>query len=163
VICGIIVRHVVGFIPIHARLSIFYQLKIKIMLEKEFVKYNEALALKELGLDEPCLAWYNPNQLIYAIEIGYVKNSEKWIYKNQCSAPTYSQTFKWFRDKHNLYQIINVFVWDYDKKQMAFSVLTYTNPLDATSKKSSDSKVYGTYEEAELECLKKLIEIVKNK
>ena len=29
-------------------------------MNKEFVKYEQALALKELGFDEPCIGWYNP-------------------------------------------------------------------------------------------------------
>ena len=30
-------------------------------MEKEFVSYNEALALKKLGFDEPCLGLYYPD------------------------------------------------------------------------------------------------------
>jgi hypothetical protein len=29
-------------------------------MEKEFIPYKQALALKELGFDEPCLGWYLP-------------------------------------------------------------------------------------------------------
>jgi hypothetical protein len=29
------------------------------MIEQEFIPYEQALALKELGFDEPCLFWYN--------------------------------------------------------------------------------------------------------
>jgi len=124
------------------------------MLEKEFVLPNEALALKSIGFDEPCLAWYNPNQLIYAIEIGYVKNSEKWIYKNQCSAPTYRQAFRWFRDKHKLHATIT-----------SISQESWQWHIQEPGQKLGElyDEDYESYEEAELECLKKLIEIVKNK
>jgi hypothetical protein len=27
-------------------------------MEKEFIPYEQALALKELGFDEPCFAWF---------------------------------------------------------------------------------------------------------
>ena len=39
-------------------------------MEKEFVPYEQALELKELGFDEPCLAYLKPNVLTYEITIG---------------------------------------------------------------------------------------------
>ena len=130
-------------------------------MEKEFLKYTEALALKELGFNEQCFSTF-----IYKVpelqwELNFVISDNRYI--GTVASPTFSQAFRWFREKYNLYQDISTFVWNYDKEQLGFSLRTYLNPLDTTTEKKVHPEVYETYEEAELECLKKLIEIVKEK
>ena len=120
-------------------------------MEKEFINYTEALALKELGFDEPCFGWYAHN----GVYTGYsIKNStinELNMIKNSCSAPLYQQAFRWFREKK-----INSIVQEYAFKNYMFSI-------DDGINRDVEVIGYNTYEEAELECLKKLIEIVKEK
>ena len=105
-------------------------------MDKEFVPYEQALALKELGFDEPCMASRDMN------------NDEGLI-----QIPLKQQAFRWFRDKYGLYHYVTThdstdFEWYiYDKDQNDFE----------------DDTTQNTYEEAELACLIKLIEIVKNK
>ena len=120
-------------------------------MNKEFVPYEESLALKELGFDS--------NHYILSIDTPDGRESTK---VGQYPI-LYQQAFRWFREKYNLYQDISTFVWDYDKKQLGFTVRTYLNPLNLDTEKKVHLEVYESYEEAELECLKKLIEIVKNK
>lgn len=130
---------------------------------KDFTLYPEALALRELGFDEPCFAFF---QVEYAESkptmvddeheyriTGYrtCKNSE--IPQHYTSAPTYSQAFRFFREKYELYHIIHCPTKD-------VAVFTITG-FDVPSV-HSDVEL-KSYEEAELACLKKLIEIVKNK
>ena len=43
-------------------------------MEKEFIPYTEALALKELGFDEPCFANYSPEFNLYHPEKNYLFN-----------------------------------------------------------------------------------------
>ena len=126
-------------------------------MNKEFIPYEQALALKELGFDEPCLGryWHEEFKLI-----NIDKQFEVPHYA--CSAPLYQQAFRWFREKYNLYQDISAFAWNYDKKQLGFSIRTYLNPVNIETERKVYGEVYETYEEAELECLKELIEIVKN-
>ena len=117
-------------------------------MEKEFVPYEIALALKELGFDEPCFA-------------SYVKESKEFttrgfadFYKEQqIYAPLYQQAFRWFREKYGIKNYV------YEVLEERFVFVTYTNPLDY----KMSSTYHTTYEEAELECLKKLIKIVKEK
>jgi hypothetical protein len=118
-------------------------------MKEQFVTYEQALALKELGFDEPCFG-------VYATKDGYVRKS---AYDENGDAPTYSQAFRFFREKYNLYQDISAFAWNYDKKQLGFSIRTYLNPVNIETERKVYGEVYETYEEAELECLKKLIEI----
>ena len=116
-------------------------------LEEEFVKYPEALELKQLGFDEPCFTIYEKNHLIFCI--GTYQNNLAW--KDIISAPTYSQSFRFFREKYKLHG-------------EPFSQKRPSNNF-MYAFKISDTDImqdgYKTHEEAEHECLKKLIEIVK--
>jgi hypothetical protein len=141
------------------------------MIEKEFTPYTEALELKQLGFDERCLAWYGPSgKFLAEITIGYEKKD--WLYSQQdmdnpreCIAPTYSQAFRWFRENHNLRGFIgfrpNIKQFDCHIYDMSLSGKEYVKQR-TMEEFNKDPKV-GTYEEAELACLQKLIEIVKQK
>lgn len=136
-------------------------------MEKYFAPYEPSLALKELGFDEPCFAYYNGRFLDFKIwNDDGCEASQINVNMNvgQCpNAPTFSQAFEWFRKNYSLYQEIRTFAWDYDKNQLGFSVGTYLNPFQTETEKKIHLEVYETYEEAELACLLKLIEIVKSK
>jgi len=135
-------------------------------MEKEFVPYILALELKELGFDEPCFSYYKNDQLSGILE--EVINSEMKNVNNEIddyvSAPTFSQAFRFFREKYNLRGFIgfrpNVKQFDCHVYDMSLSGKEYVKQR-TMEEFNKDPKV-GTYEEAELECLKKLIEIVKD-
>lgn len=117
-------------------------------MEKEFVPYQLSLDLKELGFDEPCLAfyWITGNFYItaeYHNYVGFHKQNQLGDYNyDSISAPTFSQAFRWFREKYKSKFILSEdYYWIIGIGQ---------------------TKAHS-YEEAELECLKKLIEIVKEK
>ena len=126
-------------------------------MNREFAPYEQSLALKELGFDEPCFAWYDGRYPSY-INQDYCKNPEEWLNIIHCATPTFSQAFRWFREKHKLYHTINMF-GDWDKPQDSYLVSgrTMNNPAHMWYFEDKDS-----HEEAELACLIKLIEIVKN-
>jgi hypothetical protein len=119
-------------------------------MKTEFIPYNEALELKELGFDEPCFGRYyykdsypmlNPNsgetELVFEF-CQYIKQTEITIL-----APLYQQAFRWFREKYDLREQYGVF---------PHHTIMFNYMFNG-----------GIEEEAELECLKKLIEIVKEK
>ena len=130
-------------------------------MENEFVTYEQALALKELGFDEPCFGRYyykesypmlNPNsgetELVF--EFGqYIKQTEITIL-----APLYQQAFRWFREKHNL--VFNFISYNIVKPGEYHWSITWNDEAKA-------SGIVKTYEEAEQACLDKLIEICKTK
>jgi len=122
-------------------------------MNKEFIPYEQALELKELGFDEPCLASWN----FYTRELNY--NGQPSIFSSEdvIQLPTFSQAFTWFREKYKLEAIVQKaddFSW------YKFTIYFYLSD----SKGFVDSyHEFKTYEEAELACLKKLIEIVKDK
>ena len=120
-------------------------------MNKEFVKYEQALALKELGFDEPCLFhtlkgeinFYNPFSLEYNIGV---------------SAILCQQAFRWFREKHKQDSLV-VPSGDSTGKTNGY----YYEIVFDFSKENIESESFKTYEEAESACLDKLIEICKTK
>ncbi len=131
-------------------------------MNKEFIPYELALSLKQLGFDEPCLFYYygsNDLQSLIQIDMPRLVNHNESILGTCYSAPSYSQAFRWFREKHNLRCQINYIGglinettwWD-------ISIIGHYN----TDPKEWEMK-YQPYEEAELACLKKLIEIANDK
>jgi hypothetical protein len=126
-------------------------------MNKEFVPYELALELKQLGFDEPCFAFYDESLYFPNNENQYGTFCNQKLDASSCSAPTYSQAFRWFRDKHNLRCQINYIGGLINKTTWwDISIIGHYN----TDPKEWEMK-YQPYEEAELECLKKLIEIVK--
>jgi hypothetical protein len=117
-------------------------------MEKEFIPYEQALDLKELGFDEPCFGFYNNAEAIPYIKQD-LTDELKLIYTGDFEAPLYQQAFRWFRENYNLLYNINE---TYEKSSKYIYSIGY-----------GWSDALESYEEAELECLKKLIEIVKQK
>jgi hypothetical protein len=73
------------------------------------------------------------------------KDYSKELHSNwHTIAPLWQQSFRWFRDKHNLNG------YCYIPNETGYWAYSLENKAK-----------YSTYEEAQLECLKKLIEIVK--
>ena len=125
-------------------------------MESLFCAYEQALALKELGFDEPCLMAYigKGNQLYSKCDDVLHLNAIDVL--NPLKAPTFSQAFRWFREKHKIGTWIHHY-FNMDKGNFEYSFVI-TLPY-----KDDDGYVYEKHEEAELACLRKLIEIVKNK
>ena len=72
-------------------------------MNKEFVTYEHALALKELGFDEPCWAWWHiedcDTRFCYSEQRSPIINSRE---TEIIGLPTFSQAFRWFREKYGL-------------------------------------------------------------
>jgi hypothetical protein len=127
-------------------------------MNKEFVPYVEALALKELGFNEPCFGYYS-----FKGKLTETKVFRQDHYTNQSAlAPLFQQAFRWFREKHGIFVSI---VPNRHGSLDSFIGWIYV-PLNGSTKDINvgDYKIgFDTPEEAELECLIKLIEIVKTK
>ena len=128
---------------------------------KDFIPYEESLALKELGFNEPCLKFYANKKLVLALDTdnGDINSKLNQYNPLYVSAPTFSQAFRFFREKYGLRNR------NYGSLNYSGTISEYFEILQY-AKGTSDkvlSIIVGslTYEEAELECLKRLIEIVK--
>ena len=130
-------------------------------MEKDFVPYEQSLELKQLGFDEPCFTWYWDDIGMYnGLEFG---NHNKKL--NIVSAPTFSQAFRWFREKYNWQHSIEP-TSDQHRFELGYNYYIWNNKTGEEYYTMPKNRPWGdweyeTYEEAELECLKKLIEIVK--
>jgi len=135
---------------------------------KDFTLYPEALELKQLGFDEPCLGYYIANTLFISNDIVYNSTDIPVI-----KAPLYSQAFRWFRYKYWYYASISPTI---DIGNVDFTVeVSQFFQEDRYVGEGDDEEYFprglelvhterfDTYEEAELACLKKLIEIAKTK
>ena len=122
-------------------------------MNKEFIPYKEALALKELGFDEECFAFYEANATgsVYML---YTKDLEEHLEEAdyECYAPLYQQAFRWFREKYGL------FGWIEGNEGKRIYMYRIESPIDSDDQLNCFP--FKTYEEAELACLRKLIEIV---
>lgn len=110
-------------------------------MEKEFIPYEQALALKELGFDEPCMAQLNDSNGFDGFGGNY-RNSY-FTYPDQIAVPLYQQAFKWFRERYNLH--CNIDPWGY--------CIFDDNGTEKTG--------FENYEQSQLECIEELIKIVK--
>jgi hypothetical protein len=118
-------------------------------MEKEFVTYEQALKLKELGFDEKCLAFYN-GKFLDSTEYDFDSCVSKDI--GYCAlASLKAQVFKWFRAKG--------FIICLD----SHSANEHEFYIKWSSDKSILSDIYEKYEEMENALIDKLIEIVKEK
>ena len=68
-----------------------------------FVPYEIAIVAKSQGFNEPCLAYYERQQLSNIVEYSNSKLRQENLINGQCLAPTYQQLFDWFREKHDRY------------------------------------------------------------
>ena len=140
-------------------------------MEKEYVEYDESLGLQEIGFNIPCFAYYitdesiNVNKKLFRFrgveEDLRRKNSSFKNLPNMVCAPLYQQAFRWFREEYNMlatvYSNASGFLYE------CHDSIGGTHRGWSDYNGPNDSGVWDTYEEAELECLKKLIEIVKEK
>ena len=117
------------------------------MTDKDFTLYPEALELKQLGFQERCFGHYWEN--LFYFETTFNHPSTMPNSPESCLAPTYSQAFRWFREKYGLFIVIKPIA---DKKlDLGYNLL----------KNGLIMSAHLTYEGAELACLRNLIKIVK--
>ena len=144
-------------------------------MKKEFVPYIESLELKELGFDEPCIKEYHLEELLNNSTGDEIKNSELIkLYGESCviAAPLYQQAFRWFIDNYGLDCSFedNIVEDENDNEIQMWEFFIYK------TKQKSDNKLmdfcsnnFHTYiesytiEQAELECIRQLIKIAKEK
>jgi hypothetical protein len=134
-------------------------------MTKEFVPYELAVKLKQLGFDEPCFLYWWKNESGYILADIIYDEVRTLDFK----APLFQQAFRWFREEYNLRGSIMDFIddeigieWDYEIAKIGTDLDEngHYKPLVDYSIDDEDRK-FNTYEEAELACLEKFIEIVE--
>jgi hypothetical protein len=123
-------------------------------MDKNFIPYEESVALEALGFNEPCFAGYS----ILTEKIEFYSKPLLTRDSFTVDAPTYSQAFRWFREKYGLFVSPNVISYEDGPYLWFFEINSTVLPFGTDLGETDD---YKTYEEAEIACLRKLIEIVK--
>jgi len=145
--------------------------------KKKCLPYQTCLELKALGFDEPCVCWH----------MNYGKEFDRWLHpfegcKNSrmpedgVAAPTMEDALAWFREKHKLFGTVN---WYKSKHGLVYNYEIFGMELpkdDETGEKNDvrevhprsgydnmayDSDEYETYEEAQVNCVIELIQMIK--
>ena len=130
-------------------------------MEKEFVPYELAVKLKPLDYDEECFGYYHVTDgYTKGYAFCYFDKPKRFKDGFDVLAPTFSQAFRWFREKYGLYSHVR-------------ESYSFDNTLEFVSQINGNYVNHGifdkpinrfdTYEEAELACLTNLIEIVKTR
>jgi len=123
----------------------------------EFIPYEQSSVLKELGFDEECFAYYDNNNIFIIDRNSKIEHKNTTylnneLFKGVVLAPLYQQAFRWFREKYNLKGHVEA---------VEYLDLTPDTYHWCIFNKCNSGYDLLTHEESELECLKKLIEIVK--
>jgi hypothetical protein len=127
-------------------------------MDREFVTYEQSVALKELGFDEPCFFAFD--NCSTPMRCSDLRTNEQKFYgvnynsSTYTSQPTYSQAFRFFREKYGILSYIEA---------SPNNTFDYVTVSDDFEEKDYDDGPFKTYEEAEQSCLNKLIEMVKTK
>ena len=128
-------------------------------MQKEFVPYELAVKLKQLGFDEPCFGYHytlNGKDWKFADNHKYHEIDDQLVIGSKFTllAPTFSQAFRWFREEHDLHYQLVPFFSDKESHAVDYYLAIAQNRPPIQVK---------TFEEAELAALDKLIEIVELK
>lgn len=118
-------------------------------MEKEFVPYTIAVKLKKLAFNDPCFGYFDCER-----DFKFVQNKTKYL-DCEIPRPTFSQAFRFFREKYELHSFIySDYTWN-----ISGGIWDLNGYKD--SRYDWDSEIHTTYEEAEIDLLTNLIEIVK--
>lgn len=112
-------------------------------MNKQFVTYEIALKLKELGFDEECLGYYTDGHLILSVRQPYYPHKVT-------KAPLWQQVIDWLREKYNLYVNIEPNI----SKNWEFSIYNLNDSLLFGAKSLYINKELNYYEAREQAILK---------
>ena len=131
-------------------------------MESLFCPYELSLELKELGFDEKCIGlWQSKYNSVPYLNINSVENIDTLLsgkIHNEdvnyiVKSPLWQQAFRFFREKYGLHYIIC--------KNIQMDGYGYREVILIPYMEENENTIFKTYEEAEVECLVKLIEIAK--
>lgn len=134
---------------------------------EEFVNLKQAIGLRNMGFNEPCIACFQQAEVIDAsnghnIGLNYFLNLSGSIHKYNegilISAPTKSQAFKWFRTEYGLHCEMSIDPWE--------EVYIYTGEVNKINAPDFIHHIpfhFKTYEELEEASIDRIIYLIENK
>ncbi|MCW8311457.1 hypothetical protein K7A41_09500 [Sphingobacterium sp. InxBP1] len=121
-------------------------------MENQFVPYELAVKLKEMGFNESCFAYWRKPDNIQLIGVEYLLANQIMSRPSYIKAPLWQQAFDWFRKKgydSHIAKTVALLISCAGHKPYYYSVC-------------ESGKEFDTYEEARQACLEKLIELSTN-
>jgi hypothetical protein len=126
-------------------------------MEKEFVPYEQALILRELGFDEPCFGYYTGDKMHLVIRPAMSRTNIPDSYV--VTAPLYQQAFRWFENTYGLFVDRNTMCSINEVMSMGYYIRSINGTWLVLF--PADYSEFDPYK-ANTTCIEKLIEIVKN-
>ena len=125
-------------------------------MQEQFVTWDIALKLKELGFNEECFGLFTRNKEFLVKD--FITNEEAKEYYGGIATPLWQQAIDWFREKHNkiitVYSNASGYLWETHDAiggtQREWS--DYSGP--------NDSGCWDTYEEAREQAILKALELI---
>jgi hypothetical protein len=127
-------------------------------MKSQFISYEQALTLKELGFDQECLGvWDNQTRELFLNDTRELSIND--IPTVFTLAPLYQQAFNWIRTKYNLANSLysiedkDTLIWNYRYWYLGKNITPFSV--------NRSTYYFDEYREAEIACLNKLIELCK--
>jgi len=146
-------------------------------IKDQFCSYEIALAMKELGFDEECLAWYFDKNIRICGTDGCFLSSpftnSKYGDEDTIAVPLWQQCIDWFREKYNIHVSVEVLYRPrrFNKLMYCFCISHKDNfyggmddNMDAWLGLSNEGVNYHiceTFVEARKQAILKCIELIK--
>ena len=115
-------------------------------MKNQFVPYDIALKLKELGFNDKCFDFYDDNK-----ELFYHHDDDKFHLGEGVKAPLYQQTFQFLRDNFNFSGNIdccdNLSTWNIKSSKLDKGI--YSNKIQS-------------YNDAQIDCIQEIIKLIEN-
>jgi len=128
-------------------------------MKEQFVTYDIALKLKELGFDEECFAYFHPDSDFCMFEYYDFERQNSTIHSDyggikQCTAPLYQQAIDWFIEKHRINCVVG---YTEDNKEEFMAIIDRPNQSIDYNMNSTKS-----YYKAREQAILKAIKLIKN-
>lgn len=133
---------------------------------RDFIPNLEAIELKKLGFNDDCIYAFNQNGGLLSFNGAYYMNS---LMDQTCvSSPSYRQAFKFIRDNFSIESCV---IPCFEEECKYYTNFLYHsqillrrkkhNVIRTENNKHNQKMWFDKHEDAELACLKRLIELVK--
>ncbi len=126
---------------------------------KEFVPYELALKLKELGFNKDCFGYYSSDKELNLFGEYPLLEMMEHTNNTLSIAPLWQQAFEWVREKYGyLYLITDIKLDASDTSDYRFNYQAWKIENDDFYIDGDSVIGYSSYEEAQQACLKAIIE-----
>ena len=136
-------------------------------MKEQFVTYEIALELKELGFNEECLAKYNGGMELVTtgcytdsppISLAITQND---ICEAHVLAPLWQQVIDWLREEHDLHiNVITRYHELHNKRYWQFTIFRISQPNNNRVEESDF--MYDTFDKNIKQAILTAIELIKN-